>query len=83
VSEASDRFTPLRPAPRSRRLVLYLLGPLLWVVALISVGSLVVKKNAVEIGLLIALAAFALAIVLLLPQRTLRIRREQEHASPR
>jgi hypothetical protein len=83
VSEVPDRFAPLRPAPRSRRLVLYLLGPLVWVVALIIVGALVVKKDAVEIGLLIALSAFALAIVLLLPQRALRLRREQEHASPR
>jgi hypothetical protein len=63
--------------------VLYLVGPLLWVVALIVVGSLVVKRNSVEIGLLIALAAFVLAIVLLVPQRMLRVRRELEPASPR
>ena len=83
MSELPGRFAPLRPAPRSRRLVLYLVGPLLWVAALIVVGLLVVKHNAVEIGLLVALAAFVLAIVLLIPQRMLRVRREQEHASPR
>ena len=51
---------------------------MLWVVALIVVGLLVVEHNAVEAGLLVATAAFVVAIGLLVPQRMLRVRRENE-----
>jgi hypothetical protein len=56
---------------------------LLWVVALVVVSLLVIGRNAVELGLLVAATAFVVAIVVLVPQRMLRVRREKEHASPR
>jgi len=83
MSEVPRRFSPLRRAPRSTRLALYLLGPLLWVAALILVSLLVREQDAVETGLLVAAVAFVVAVVLLLPQRLLRLRREREHASSR
>jgi uncharacterized membrane protein len=83
MSEVPRRFSPLRRAPRSTRVALYLLGPLLWVVALIVVSLLVAEQDAVETGLLVAATAFVVAVVLLLPQRMLRVRSEREHASTR
>ena len=78
MSEFPEPFTPLRRTSRSRLVVLYLVGPLLWVAAIVVVGLLVHEQDAVEIGLLIATAAFVVGILLLVPQRMLRIRRENE-----
>ena len=83
MSEVPRRFSPLRRAPRSTRVALYILGPLLWVAALIVVSLLVREQDAIETGLLVAGGAFVVAIVMLLPQRMLRDRSEREHASPR
>ena len=83
MSEVPRRFSPLRRAPRSTRVALYILGPLLWVAALIVVSLLVQEQDAIEIGLLVAGAAFVVAVVVLLPQRMLRVRSEREHASTR
>jgi uncharacterized membrane protein YhaH (DUF805 family) len=83
MSEVPGSFAPLRRASRSGRVTVYLIGPLLWVVALVVVSLLVIGRNAVELGLLVAATAFVVAIVVLVPQRMLRVRREKEHASPR
>jgi membrane protein YdbS with pleckstrin-like domain len=83
MSEVPRRFSPLRRAPRSTRVALYILGPLLWVVALMVVSLLVHEQDAIETGLLIAGTAFVVAVVLLVPQRILRVRGEKEHASTR
>jgi hypothetical protein len=83
MSEVPRRFAPLRRAPRSTRVALYILGPLLWVAALIVVSLLVREQDAIETGLLFAGGAFVVAIVMLLPQRMLRVRSEREHASSR
>ena len=83
MNEVPRRFSPLRRAPRSTRVALYILGPLLWVVALIVVSLLVREQDAIETGLLVAGAAFVVAVVMLLPQRMLRVRSEREHASTR
>ena len=83
ISEVPRRFSPLRRAPRSARIALYLLGPLLWVAGLIVVSLLVLEQDAIEIGLLVAGTAFVVAVVLLLPQRMLRVRSESEHSSGR
>jgi hypothetical protein len=83
MSEVPRRFSPLRRAPRSTRVALYILGPLLWVVALMVVSLLVREQDAIETGLLVAGAAFVAAVVMLLPQRMLRVRSEREHASTR
>jgi membrane protein DedA with SNARE-associated domain len=83
MSDVPRRFSPLRRASRSTVVLVYILGPLLWVAALILTGYLVQAQDAIEIGLLVAAAAFVVAIVLLLPQRMLRVRRERENASTR
>jgi drug/metabolite transporter (DMT)-like permease len=73
----------LRRAPRSARVALYLLGPMLWVAGLIVVSLLVREQDAIETGLVVAGGAFVVAVVLLLPQRMLRVRSERERASTR
>ena len=78
MSELPEPFAPLRRTSRFRLVVLYLVGPLLWVAALVVVSLLLREHNAVEIGLLVATAAFVVGIVLLVPQRMLRVRRENE-----
>jgi membrane protein DedA with SNARE-associated domain len=83
MSDVPRRFSPLRRASRSTVVLVYIFGPLLWVAALILTGYLVQAQDAIEIGLLVAAAAFVVAIVLLLPQRMLRVRRERENASTR
>ena len=83
MSDVPRRFSPLRLASRSTVVVVYILGPLLWVGALILISYLVQAQDAIEIGLLVAAAAFVVAVVLLLPQRALRLRRERENASAR
>jgi hypothetical protein len=83
MSDAPRRFSPLRRVSRSTAVVVYILGPLLWVAALIATSYLVEAQDAIEIGLLVAAAAFVVAVVLLLPQRALRVRRERENASTR
>lgn len=83
MSDVPRRFSPLRHASRSTVVLVYILGPLLWVAALIATSYLVHAQNAIEIGLLVAAAASVVATVLLLPQRAARVRRERENASTR
>ena len=63
--------------------MLFLVGPLLWVIALAVVGRVVRQLNVIEIGLLAAALSCAISIVLLLPMRVRRAREERasgEHA---
>ena len=71
------------PTSRWRLVALYLVGPLFWVVALVVLSVLLRERDAVEIALLITAGSFVVAVVLLVPQRLLRIRRENERASYR
>ena len=52
--------------------MLFLVGPLLWVIALAVVGRVVRQLNVIEIGLLAAALSCAISIVLLLPMRVRR-----------
>ena len=70
-----DRFTPRRPASRFRLILAFVLGPLAWAVALIVAAWLISKTDAIELGLLITLASFAVGFVVL---ALLRWRRERE-----
>ena len=71
------RFEPIRSAPRSRRIAALVLGPLLWLAALVVVAVLLRRTSAIELGLLIALGSFVLALVVVL---LLRIGREREES---
>jgi hypothetical protein len=55
-----------------------LLGPLVWLVALVVLAFVVRERNAVEIGALIALISLVLGLAFLAPQYVFRVRRERE-----
>jgi hypothetical protein len=77
----SARFWPRRRAtPAKRAVALFLVGPLLWVVALIAIAFVVKRSDVVEIGLLITAASIAVALVFLVPMRLVRRREEEKRA---
>jgi ABC-type Na+ efflux pump permease subunit len=79
VSSADEHeaaiFEPLRPASRGRLVLGLILGPVLWVVALILVAWIFHFGWAIQIGLLVTLATFVLSLAAL---SFLRWRREKE-----
>ena len=75
--EAWEGFAPLRRASKAKRVVLFVLGPLAWVVALGVLVVIVRDDAAVEIGLLIAVGSSLVAFVLLSVARLARVRREE------
>lgn len=59
----SARFTPLQRAPRSRRVLALIAGPVLWLVSIVVVGIVLDRRGSVEY----ALKATAIAFVVSLP----------------
>jgi hypothetical protein len=56
----------------------FLLGPLVWLVALVVLAFVLRERNAVEIGALVALIALVVGLACLAPQYAFRVRRERE-----
>lgn len=85
MAEGADRsypqFTPLGPAPRSRLVIAFVVGPALWLGALILVALLLERTNAIEIGLLVTIASFVVSLVVLLLLRSGRRRQERQYAA--
>ena len=81
VNGLDEPFRPLRTASGPKLIAAIVLGPILWVVALIVVGLLVRQKSAVELGLLIAGASFAVATVVLALLRLGRRREERRYVN--
>ena len=75
------RFEPLRPASRKRLLVGIVLGPLLWVVALITVAWVLHFTSAIELGLLIALISAVVSTIVLVLLRQARVRQVKRYAA--
>ena len=75
------RFEPLRPASRKRLLIGFIVGPFLWVVALIVVAWVVHYTSAVELGLLILLISAVVSTIVLVLFRQSRIRQEKRYAA--
>ena len=76
-----DRFRPLRPAQGWRLVAAFTLGPVAWVVALDIVAILLDHTDAIEFGLLVALASFAVSMILLALLRGGRRREERRYAA--
>jgi hypothetical protein len=74
-------FVPLRPASRKRMLVGIVVGPLLWLVALITVAWVLHISSAIELGLLIAFASAVLSTIILVLLRQGRVRQEKRFAA--
>ena len=77
MSEPPPRFTPLTVAPRARRIVVALLGPLLWLAGFVLVAIVADETDAIAHGLAIAAASFLVALVVLIPMRHRRVREEE------
>ena len=73
------RFAPLHRASRARRVIVLVVGPLLWLAAIVVVSLVVAFGRAVEIGLLVTLGAFVISLVVSVVARRLRLR--EEHAA--
>ena len=75
-------FVPVHPTPLRRMIVRAIAGPLLWLIALGIVLITLNRTQAIEAGVLIAAAAFALSTIVLLVLRALRLRQERRDVSP-
>jgi hypothetical protein len=82
VPDSDDRFRPLSRASRPKLIAAFLLGPVAWLVALLVTAWLLERTDAIELGLLLAGASFAVAAVILSLLRLGR-RREERRYAPR
>jgi membrane protein implicated in regulation of membrane protease activity len=78
-TEPSASFEPLRPASSGRLLAAILLGPVLWLVALVVAAWLVARTWAIELGLVVTLASFLVSLVVLAAIRAGRRRQEKRY----
>jgi ABC-type Na+ efflux pump permease subunit len=79
AEQRSVRFEPLRAASRRRLIAGLILGPVIWLVALMIVAYLLQDSWAIEAGLLITLGAFVIAFAVLAILRQGRIRQERRY----
>jgi hypothetical protein len=79
VKSFEERFRPLRPASGWRLLLAMVLGPVAWIVAFVIAGWLVERTSVVEIGLLVTVASFVFAAVVLSVLRLGRLREERRY----
>jgi hypothetical protein len=75
-------FVPVTPTPLRRMIVRAIAGPLLWLIALAIVLITLDRTQAIEFGVLIAAASFALSTIVLLVLRALRLHQERRDVSP-
>jgi hypothetical protein len=76
------RRTAGRRAPRGKRIALLVLGPLIWLVALVILAFLLARRDAVEYALIVLVVSFAVALPLLGWSRIARGREEREACAP-
>ena len=77
------RFEPLRPASRGRLVAAFLLGPILWLAALIVAAVLLEFTGAILIGLAVTAGSFALSMLVLGLVYAARRRDERRYAERR
>jgi hypothetical protein len=78
TTPTSPSFKPLRRATRTELVLLFILGPLLWVAAVVAVAYVVHHGEAIGIALLVLAGALVVAVVFLVPMRIWRIRMERK-----
>ena len=77
----TPRFQPLRPVTRSRLILAFVVGPLLWLVSIVVVAAVLRRTRAIEIGVLIATASFVVGLIVLSLLRAGRKRQESRYAA--
>jgi hypothetical protein len=74
-------FVPMRPASGPKLIAALVLGPILWLVALLVASWLLDRTDAIELGLLLTAAAFLFSAVVLSLLRLGRRREERRYAN--
>jgi hypothetical protein len=77
----SVRFEPLRPASRRRLAAAFVLGPILWLVALTVAAWLFAYGWAIQLALLVAAASFLASLLVLALLRAGRRREERRYVA--
>ena len=77
MTELRAQFTPLQRAPRSARILAFVVGPVLWLLGIIILGIVVNRRGAVEFGLEVTLIAFLLSLPVCVFGRMRRVREEK------
>jgi hypothetical protein len=80
-SEAPARFTPLQTASPGRRVLVLVVGPLLWLAALLVVGIVVRRSDVVGYGLAVTAIAFLVSLGLSALARRRRLSEERRATS--
>ena len=81
ADEVDPRFWPLRPASRKRRILAVVIGPLLWVIALLIVAVVLDRTDLIRDALLITAGSFLLALPVLLLLAVNRRHEERRYAA--
>jgi hypothetical protein len=74
-------FEPLRPASRARLILAYAIGPFVWLVSIVVVAVVLRHTRSIELGLLITVCSFVLALLVLLLLHARRRRQERRYAA--
>jgi hypothetical protein len=61
----NDLFRPLRPAKGKKLILAALIGPVAWVLAWLVAAWLIYRTDVVELGLLLTIASFLIALPIL------------------
>jgi ABC-type sulfate transport system permease subunit len=77
---SEGRFRPLRPASRLRLIAALVIGPLMWIVALVVAAWVIDRTDAIGKGLLVTVAAFVVAAPVLGLLWRARKREERRYA---
>jgi peptidoglycan/LPS O-acetylase OafA/YrhL len=80
LDRPSVRFEPLRPASRGRLIAGFVLGPVLWLVALVVAAVLFDHSSAIALGLLVTVACFVVSLAVLALLHAGRRRQERRYA---
>jgi hypothetical protein len=60
-----DLFQPLRPAKGTKLVLAAVIGPIAWVIAWLVAALLIYYSDVIELGLLLTLASFLIALPIL------------------
>ncbi len=75
----APRFEPLVPASRGRVIAALVLGPILWLAALVLVAWVVDKTDAIALGLAVLAGSFVIAVIVLSCVYVARRRQEKRY----
>lgn len=81
AEQVDDRFRPLRMASGLRLIAAIVLGSCLWMLGLAVVAVLAHRTQAIEFGMLIAVASVLVAVPILILFRVGRRREEHRYAA--